>query len=574
MANTFELGGSPLGLIGVKSRPTLGNMSTFTGGESRNVNVDAYNSGRRQTSNIVINGERIETSVSLFTGDSIPNFWGNLSIMGTDQDTTGISREYNGFNRNDLHNDSVYDTSMLNIIEKLSFSPKASLRPQDFAYLKNLGVFPNNRLMIARRFTEPQKDNIMDKGGTRPLAVLISWKPQDEDFIDFTYGEKWMNSEADFTNVLNRVGKDVLGSKLGDGIGKGFNIIPFTGLTEVLQRELLTSMGILNNDRDKVLPSGNPNIIKIAKRRKLVGYGEADSGLETNISIKMKVEYEQKFLSGIDPTVAWMDIMNNALSFGTSVSTNYGLNEEFSKNIKKWTGKGGPNLLVKDFAKKLSDIFSNIKNKVVDIINGISKLIDGDGNNNEENTEKNNEADKAGNIIDGLVSLISDSLEATVRKYQVELMGIVHSLSGLPSTPWHITIGNPLRPVFCSGDMLTEDVSVKLGPTLAFNDLPTNITVEFTLKNARPLGLQEILAKFNTGYLRAVNIRKDYLSTNIINDGNSYFMPLGETENNSESLNGESSSSQASNGNLVVLNDSEENTFGPQRPPTTKENSE
>jgi hypothetical protein len=40
------LGGSPLGLIGVKSGPTADGMSTFNGGKSRNLNVNLYNSGR------------------------------------------------------------------------------------------------------------------------------------------------------------------------------------------------------------------------------------------------------------------------------------------------------------------------------------------------------------------------------------------------------------------------------------------------------------------------------------------------------------------------------------------------
>ena len=37
------LGGSPLGLIGVKSGPTADGMSTFNGGKSRNLNVNLYN---------------------------------------------------------------------------------------------------------------------------------------------------------------------------------------------------------------------------------------------------------------------------------------------------------------------------------------------------------------------------------------------------------------------------------------------------------------------------------------------------------------------------------------------------
>jgi hypothetical protein len=96
-----------------------------------------------------------------------------------------------------------------------------------------------------------------------------------------------------------------------------------------------------------------------------------------------------------------------------------------------------------------------------------------------------------------------------VQKYRERIIGITNVLSGMPSTPWHITIGNPLRPIFCSGDMLVEDVQLKLGSHLSFNDLPTTITATFKLKNARALGLQEIMAKFNSGYLRVLSYKQD-----------------------------------------------------------------
>jgi hypothetical protein len=62
--------------------------------------------------------------------------------------------------------------------------------------------------------------------------------------------------------------------------------------------------------------------------------------------------------------------------------------------------------------------------------------------------------------------------------------------------------------------MYTDTATLKLGSTLAFNDLPSNITLDFTLQNARPWGLQEIIAKFNTGHLRVVNTQKDFTSLN------------------------------------------------------------
>jgi hypothetical protein len=116
-----------------------------------------------------------------------------------------------------------------------------------------------------------------------------------------------------------------------------------------------------------------------------------------------------------------------------------------------------------------------------------------------------------------LVDSLKEGLSRQLNKYRIALEGIARSLSGAPSTPWHITIGNPLRPIFSAGDMYMEsDLALDLGPTLAFNDLPSNIKATFTLENARPWGLQEIAAKFNAGSIRVVTIVKD---TNDLNHG-------------------------------------------------------
>lgn len=532
MANTFDLVGSPLGLFTLKSRPTRDGMSSFNGGESRNVNVIAYNTGKKQATNIKgKTGNIIDSPVSLFSGGSLPNFWPNIKTTGTDLDSTGGDNSYNGFSRNDLHNNDVYDTSLLNIIEKLSFSKMASVRPQDFAYLKNLGVLPNNRLMIARRFLSPTKDNIMGKNGTPPKSILISWKPEGDDFLDISFGEEWQEADADFTKVLNSLGEEFGISGGGSGGGKGLNLIPLPGFTENLQRDFLVGIGILNKSgKEAGLPSGNPNLIKMAKRRKTIGYGQSGSGLKCNVSIVMKVEYEQKFISGIDPTVAWMDIMNNILVFGTSKSFTYGLSDTFKEKLDIWTSN--PSALINDIIKELTSAFNKIKNTIQAAISSadtnreLKAKAAGDPNSDdtkaakaelEEQKLKNEQGafDEAKKGLQGFIDDLGDTaksaLSSTIKKYKVELMGIANSLSGAPSTPWHITVGNPLRPVFCSGDMITDDVKVKLGPTLAFNDLPSNITVDFTLKNARPWGLQEILSKFNTGHLRTVSIRQDFL---------------------------------------------------------------
>ncbi len=53
--------------------------------------------------------------------------------------------------------------------------------------------------------------------------------------------------------------------------------------------------------------------------------------------------------------------------------------------------------------------------------------------------------------------------------------------------------------------MFTQDVTVNLGPQLAFNDLPSFIECEFTLQSARNLGIDEIMEKLSCSGVRITN---------------------------------------------------------------------
>ena len=580
MANNARLGGSPLGLIGLKSSPDLNGNSTFNGGNSRNVNVSSYNKSR---------------AGSLFTGKRVLRAWPNIQKRaGTVRDADGKevpSEEtwdtkglgdvaYPILNdpkatkdgkvvgqaakagedlykpRENLHNNTVYDTSVLNIIEQLA-STKASLRPADFAYLKNIGVYPNNRLMIARRFASPSADNIMvpkGKGEISSLATLISWSPEGQDFLDFTFGEEWENSEADFKGILNSLGEDLGLGNLG-GIGGAMgNALPLPGFSEIFQRAFLAKLGLLEESSASTIPAGNPNLIKQAKQRKTIGYSQAGSGLKTTINIKMTCEYELKYISGIDPTIVWMDLLGMIVRFGTSSSETYGLSPGVAAKLIGWANN--PDTLIRDVVKSISDALTNVikkvKEKIAEIYNAATDAVaemkkkeaeeealpkEGEPGYVTPSSPKESElaqqaADAARKLSMGAVTALSSVAgkitSGLVQKYRVKIIGIVNALSGLPSTPWHITIGNPMRPMFCSGDMLVESVQLKLGPQLTFNDLPSAITVEFTLTNARPLGLQEIMGKFNSGYLRTVDVQKSFYETKTLpGTGDGKTEPLG-----------------------------------------------
>jgi hypothetical protein len=71
------------------------------------------------------------------------------------------------------------------------------------------------------------------------MAVMISWKPQTEDFLDISFGEKWIDAKADFTSVLNSLGEDFMGKNVGGKVGAALNVIPLPGFTENIQRYVL-----------------------------------------------------------------------------------------------------------------------------------------------------------------------------------------------------------------------------------------------------------------------------------------------------------------------------------------------
>jgi hypothetical protein len=553
--NKSILGGSPLGLIGVRSYFGNSGLSTFNAGKSRNVKVDEYNKNSSKagmvSGNSLFSGYRVVRAWPNVT-EKDPKGLGDVNYKDTKDEDGNLIKKGDNSTRKALHNNSIYDVSVLNIIEKLA-GTKGALRPADFAYLKNIGVYPNNRLIIARRFASPSDDNIMVPKKDSDLgsfATLISWIPETENFLDITFGEEWTDSEADFKTILTSLGEDIGLGNLGGIAGAAGNALPLPGFTEIFQRNFLAGLGLIENTAKDSIPAGNPNLIKQSKRRKLIGYGDAGSGLKCTLNIKMVCEYELKYISGIDPTIVWMDLLGMITRFGTSNSETYGLSGRAAKKMISWANS--PNQLINDVAQALSKaiegIVTEVKKAIEDVYNAAIKAAEKTPSSDpvppkpeeKPNPQKAEQAAAQKAKDDGLA--IADKISAALKKYSVEalsgllqkyrvkIVGVVNSLAGLPSTPWHITIGNPMRPTFCSGDMLVENVSLSLGPTLAFNDLPSSIKVEFNLTNARAWGLQEIMAKFNSGYLRTVDVQKTFYETNSVAgaDGKTAYMePVG-----------------------------------------------
>lgn len=433
-----------------------------------------------------------------------------------------ILKSYAGYNKTAVlsgtpHSNEVYDVSTSNIIDKLKSLDHLKLNFADFAYLKNFGVYPNNRMVVARRFPTPVVDDLYStKPGIvgNPLSTVIGYIGEDEDFLKLSFSESWRDAEVSFVNVLNSLGKD-FGFNLGGGLGSilegAVNAVPLPGATLLLQRKIMESIGIINPGEAAVIPQGDPNLIKEARARTLIGENDPGSGLECKINLQIKTVYEQKFINGVDPTVVFMDILNNTLNMGTSVATFYlGKQVDASKSVSAYLEKfmKDPGQEIKKFIESIISAFKESLKKLDEAMKK-AKVSDEDRKNKEDGsggTQILEDISKLINTFTSAVGSVRDYVSDFIRaKYKIKFIGIINALTGGPSTPWHVTIGNPLRPIFCSGDMLCKGVDVNFGPQLSFNDLPTFIEVTVNLESARNLGLQEIFGKFNTGGIRTVS---------------------------------------------------------------------
>ena len=161
----------------------------------------------------------------------------------------------------------------------------ARLDYSDFAYLRDLGVYPSNRLMIARRFTAPVPDDLF-QAKQEPLSVLVSWH-KDATAWPFElsgFGEGWSsNSDGDIAKVLDDFGKEypeIDGINKPNAEGKGGlgtwlsqlgGHIPQKGSTDYAQYMLFNQLGVTDEVNLDLLFQGNPNIITESSQRSLKG---------------------------------------------------------------------------------------------------------------------------------------------------------------------------------------------------------------------------------------------------------------------------------------------------------------
>lgn len=433
------------------------------------------------------------------------------NVLGTNFSSgiIGDSRYFNyrGVNGKNFVDPNFVDTQHIltvdAIIDYFNKYPALKMKYTHFAYLKKLGVYPNNRLIVARRYSSPTVDDMFStsQDTMAPIATVVSWMDPKESLLELSFNEKW----EDATESLIDIFKDILSNDVGINLDPP---MPLPGFTVGLQYGIMHALGLTNADSSNI-PQGNPNLIHETKRRRVPGDDLGGSGLESDFKIKMVCEYQQLYIGKVDPTIGYLDVIGNLLMMGTS-------NEEFLL-----TGQASSELqTLFDLAKEGSWI--ELAKLVIDkIVAGIGFIVDkmsnllsdsptteGGGNyeTEYEDTGDPSQQDVANGFKSGVEGFKSniDSLGDAIlsgifSKYREKLQAAIASMSGLPNGPWHIMIGNPKNPFFVSGDMICKSVSIDFKSELGYNDLPAEYTATLEFEPARNHGIDGIGSKLNGG---------------------------------------------------------------------------
>lgn len=460
--------------------------------------------GIDQTTGMIQTTESVEITVNRYD----PN--NTLELQSSEQQTANYNvvksiiaeNEYINYMGNASTNDYVPYNPGADELNQSSLSqiiawsqqnhPSMKLGWSHFAFLKDFGTKPTNRLMILRRFNSPVLHNLFETK-ISPKYTMATYYSFDDDFLNITFNEEWEK----FTDSITQVLTDVIGVD----ISQGSQMLPGSvsrigeALGSTLNQTIITNIAqSLGYAVDNSSIYGDPNIIYESIIRKIADDDSVGGSLKCDIGLTFKVHYTMKEINGIDAKAAMMDLISNATHMATSngkfLLTSRS-NDTLAPIIKAFE-KGDINGLIDTILDGLSGILQDIGNKLSQVKDQFQQTSQANGGGIQ------GAATAALNIAS---EFVSDILKTKFQRYKWKIQGAVGAMTGSHTAPWHITIGNPKNPWFSMGNLYIESCTVDnpQETELSWQDFPTEWVFTYKLKNGRAMGANEITSLFNGG---------------------------------------------------------------------------
>lgn len=385
--------------------------------------------------------------------------------------------------------------SASNIISKNKGRNAAVYDWVDFLYCTDYGAVPNNYMITLRRFGDPVEDNILSKDmvPSPDIARLVTWMDGEnnklDDIMSWSMGVTWDELQSEVQTLD--------ANKAGYGTMMPGMIANATDTSGNVQRHNLEGEQNLNFDPVENYKNRIYGPIDVVDRIMRRGRG---LNFEQNITVKF--DYELKSIDGINGKVAMLDLLGNIFVATYSKGEFWGGETRWHGAGKKHKPMGDPDLLKNgNYVGYLKSLVEGTFGKL-DALAGGADVFSFEGLKNIAKTI-------GGNLLSGIAG------GALNKMGRPEIQAIHALLTGEATGEWHLTIGNPLNPIAFMGNLILEDTNVTMHGPLSIDDFPTRITVECTLKHARPRDKGDLESMFNLGrgrlYGSALDlIAKDY----------------------------------------------------------------
>jgi hypothetical protein len=218
-----------------------------------------------------------------------------------------------------------------------------------------------------------------------------------------------------------------------------------------------------------------------------------DVGLKFDQEIKLTFEYKLMSYAGINPRVAFLDIMANLLVLTYS-------NANFWGGANRFYGGGG--YVAKEFGDLQELAKGNYKNYLVSVVQEM-----GGGFSAVFGDIKTGAFDwSIPGILQGLQTLGGQLMGSFMGNFINKQIGALPAyqatqafISGEPTGDWHLTIGNPINPIMMIGNLILEDSQLTFGGGLGWDDFPLELKLVVTLKHAKPRDKSDFESAFNAG---------------------------------------------------------------------------
>lgn len=367
----------------------------------------------------------------------------------------------------------------------------------DFMYCKHLGKMSNNHLITLRRFPLPIDDYIGTTGeddSTRLSRVpnnaacigcMVTWMGVSgnelSNILKYSYKMSFKEETAEFQDKKANADDN---TKLLNGMFSVFDKEYQKQYQEGFAGEAANSafehLGIKLGEppyksseytdfRDKTKVYGPVDSIRST-------YIRGDEGLTFDHKMTLTFEYELKSYNGINGKQAMLDLIANILNVTYTTGTFWGggfkgyasHQSNIFANLNVFKARGGFTNFIDAFSEDIGTISDNVKNlfkgkDIWDTLKGFANNL-------------------GGMIMSGMLNKLGRPQKAMYNAL----------LSPAPIGFWHVTIGNPKRPIMSIGNMIITDCSIEHYGPLGIDDFPTGLKVTISLDRGKPRDIRDI----------------------------------------------------------------------------------